>query len=156
MHRWILVASIACDPATKRDDAPPPPPDAAPIKRPPVPFKIRWIEVRDTPPCFYFSGPEGRDDKLVGTVTIERAELGDGDISIKINGVTFRGTFKDRELFVTRKSEHTHGGPWTATEEIRGKLVDNVLTGTYRYRECEHGTPCPGDCTIDADIRFER
>ncbi|MDX2091767.1 MAG: hypothetical protein SFX73_28155 [Kofleriaceae bacterium] len=89
-------------------------------------------------------------------MTTDRAELADGDIAIRINGIEFRGTFRDRTLAVKRTSAHTFGGAWTTTEEIRGTFDQGVFTGTYSYRECEQGNACPGDCTIDARIRFER
>ncbi len=156
--RWLAALGlIACDPSTApRDEPAPVVPVVVSKPKPTAPLRIRWVDVRDTPPCFYFSGPDGRDDKLIGDVTVDRAELGDGNIALTINGVTFRGVFRDRELTVKRTSEHTFGGAWTATEEIHGTFVDSTLIGTYSYRECEHDNQCPGHCTIDADIRLER
>lgn len=158
--RWWFLALVGCsDLGNPAGTGEPPKPVATkePMARPkPPPFKIRWVSVRDTPPCFYFSGPDGRDTKLVGEVIVDRVELGDGDIRLAIAGATFAGTYRDKELAVKRTSDHTFGGSWTATEEIKGKLIDNTFLGTYSYRECEHGNACPGHCTIDAEIRFER
>jgi len=165
MKWWVVPVLVAgCHgssdkPADQPAPSPAPPADATPEPgvSPARGLAIRWLDVRATGSCFYFSGPDGRDDKLVGAVTvIDRAELGDGTITIAINGVPFEGTYRNKQLAVKRVSEHVFGGPWTATEEIRGTFTDRDLVGTYSYRECEHGQPCPGRCTLDADIRFER
>jgi len=166
--RVVVVLLVSCgdlgDPARKAE---PPPvvaitPDAAPpvmtTDAPvgPSSLKIRWLSVNETSTCFYFSGPRGRDDVLVGKVTFDRPELGDGAIAIKINNATFRGSYRDHKIVVRRSSQHDFGGPWNIDEVIQGEIVDGAFTGTYAYRECEQDGACPGTCQIDARIRFER
>ena len=118
---------------------------------------MKWLGVRATDGCFFFSGPDGRDDKLVGPVVVDRAESANGQLTVKIATATFTGTYRDRVLLLTRHSTHVFNGPWKVTEEIHGQFIDGVLQGGYHYEECEvAASSCPGRCTIDADLVFEK
>ena len=103
--------------------------------------------------CFYFSGPEGWDDRLTGDVTVERS--GD-NVRLLIGDEIFAGTFRDGELSVERHSIHDFDGPWTVTETIRGQYREGLMRAKYRYEECPVGDSCPGRCTIDANLVFLR
>jgi len=63
----------------------------------PAKLGLAWSDVVTSSGCFYFSGPQGRDDRLTGDVTVERK--GD-DVRLYIGDETFTGTFRDRELAV--------------------------------------------------------
>jgi hypothetical protein len=113
----------------------------------------RWSNIRGTGACFYFSGPSGRDNQLVGDVTVERS----GDRAIlHIGGATFAGTYRDGELAVTRHSVHDYGGRWTVDETIRGRYLERLMRATYHYEECQDGDTCPGTCVLDARLVFAR
>lgn len=108
------------------------------------------------PGCFFFSGPDGRDDRLVGRVVFDRAEIENGAISLKIAGATFTGTYRDHELRVARQSTHEFSGAWKVTEELHGRVAAGVFRGEYHYEECEIAArSCPGSCTISARITFQ-
>jgi hypothetical protein len=134
----------------------PAPPSSPPIA-PAGPLHVRWLGIRATNGCFFFSGPDGRDDKLVGPVVVDRAESANGQLTVKIATATFTGTYRDRVLLLSRHSTHEFNGAWKVTEEIHGKFLDGVLQGSYHYEECEAvAATCPGRCTIDADLAFEK
>lgn len=155
-HAGLLLILTACEPAAiaeqearpavrpvEATDKPKPPPPTGPLQ-------VEWGNVKTTPGCFYFSGPDGRDDTLVGAAVIDRAGT---DLTITIAGVAFRGVIRDGELVVTRTSSHDYGGAWTVTETIRGRFVEGALRGKYHYNECEaRAARCPGICVIDADL----
>jgi hypothetical protein len=117
-------------------------------------WRISWHNiVTEDEGCFYFSGPDGRDNKLVGEASIVR----DGDmLAIHIGKAVFRGTVNDSGFAVTRQSRHDYNGPWDVTERITGTSLQNPVRARYRYNECEVGTRCPGKCTIDAGMVFTR
>jgi hypothetical protein len=43
-------------------------------------------------------------------------------------------------------------GEWTVTETLTGTFEDGVLRAQYRYAECGPNEPCPGRCTMTADL----
>jgi hypothetical protein len=113
----------------------------------------RWSEIRTFDGCFYFSGPQGRDDQLTGPTRVER----DGQhVILHIGNAVFTGTYVAGELDVKRRSVHDFGGPWNVDETIHGRYLDGVMVGKYHYNECEQSTPCAGGCQIDAKITFMR
>jgi hypothetical protein len=113
----------------------------------------QWTSVQRDPSCFYFSGPDGRDDQLTGTVRVDRS----GDtLTLHIGNTSFTGTYKDGEMFVERHSDHDYLGQWTVTETIHGRYLERQMRAKYHYAECAHDEPCPGHCTIDADLTFVR
>jgi hypothetical protein len=116
-------------------------------------WRVSWENVKATEGCFFFSGPSGRDDRLVGEARIVR----DGQlVAIHIAKVTFRGSLTDLGFVVTRQSRHEYDGPWDVSERISGTSFDSPIRARYRYSECEVGKACPGECTIDATIVFKR
>ncbi len=103
--------------------------------------------------CFYFSGPEGRDERLTGDVTVERS--GD-NVRLYIGDEIFTGTFRDGELAVERHGIHDFDGPWTVTETIHGRYREGLMRAKYHYEEFPVGDPCPGRCMINANLVFLR
>jgi len=115
--------------------------------------QVTWAAVSSTNGCFFFSGPDGRDDKLIGDARFSR----DGDqLTLTIDKVVFRGRITNLDFVVTRRSRHDYDGPWNVDEKITGKLLEGRIDARYRYHECEVGTKCPGPCTIDGTIVFRR
>ena len=107
--------------------------------------------------CFFFSGPEGRDDQLVGDVKVETVEREGERIRVRIGTASFDGTYARGELVLSRTSQHDFNGPWSATETIRGRQTGNRLDARYAYTECERAAKeCPGRCTISGDLVFSR
>ena len=118
-------------------------------------WKVSWENVKtETDGCFFFSGPDGRDDKLVGEASIVR----DGDLlAIHFGKVVFRGRTTPQGFTVSRKSEHDFNGSWNVTEVISGKRLESPIRAHYRYNECQVGdAECPGQCTINGTIVFKR
>lgn len=171
MRRALLVVmttglvGAACSPdhATPSDEPPPPAVPRAQPRKPGAPrtLTVHWDSVVAATDCFFFSGPEGRDDHLVGAVELDNAQAergSEGDqISLRIGGATFAGTFRDLELHVTRHGVHQFHGDWSVDEQIDGRVRDGEFSGSYTYQECElaHGA-CPGRCTIAGRLRFTR
>src|SRR5262249_45307994 len=106
----VLLAVIGCDsgvpeqperPTTPVATQSPPrakpstpgPPPAPPPEQPAHgkgTLKAKWSRVVTTDTCWFFSGPDGRDTRLVGDVDIER----DGErVRLMFGGATFEGTF---------------------------------------------------------------
>ncbi|CAN5837935.1 hypothetical protein BH11MYX3_BH11MYX3_47280 [soil metagenome] len=139
--------------------APAPAPEIAappsPRVRPPV--TVHWSNVVRTDNCWFFSGPEGRDDQLVGDVRVETVEREGERIRVRIGTATFEGTYARGQLALGRSSDHDYNGAWSTTEVIRGQLTGRRLEARYRYEECEIATrTCPGRCTITGDLVFSR
>ena len=105
------------------------------------------------PNCFYFSGPDGRDDQLTGPVHVERN--GD-DVTLSIGTAIFTGTYQAGELYAERHSNHDFYGAWTVTETIHGRYLEGIMRARYHYAECSRTEPCPGHCTLDANLAFRR
>ena len=149
-------------PIAKRDVAPLPEPEKPRVDppRPPAPSQartVRWSNVTRTEGCFFFSGPDGRDDQLVGDVVVETVEREGASIKLRIGTATFDGTYESGELSLARKSKYDYNGPWQTTETIRGRLVDGVLAANYAYEECELAVnQCPGHCTVTGTLTFAR
>jgi len=153
--RFLLVFAVACS-TSAAEVAPVPEVTIEVVPSADKPTKsagklvAHWTNVKTVEGCFYFSGPSGRDDRLVGEVVIERD---DGKLRIRIANALFEGTYTRDEFVVARTSRHEFSGPWHVTETIRGKFAEG-FTGKYHYDECELGGTCPGRCTIDADLVF--
>jgi len=93
-----------------------------------------WSHVDSTDGCFFFSGPAGTDDRLVGSARIER----DGNhIKISIENAVFEGTYREGQLDLMRISSHAFDGPWLALERMHGRYVGGKMIARYRYNECE-------------------
>jgi hypothetical protein len=163
MWRMVLVAGVACGQAS--DPAPAPAPVAAPTPSSPAPAPARapasvrnrvdmhtgWRDVATVGDCWYFSGPDGRDTKLAGPITLAR----DGDkVTATIGGATFTGTYRDSELDLARDATHRFDDVWTTHERIHGNFKAGKITARYHYEECEQGTPCPNHCTIEATLEL--
>ncbi len=158
--RWLLpLLLVGCieDRESSRDR---PTPKVAPVTEQPAPpqntttFKVAWQDVQATTGCFFFSGPNGRDDQLVGNAVFQR---NGSELAVTINKVVFRGTIHKDGFTVTRRSSHDYSGPWVVDEVISGpRPAEGALRATYRYNECEKGTKCPNQCTIDGTIVFSR
>lgn len=119
---------------------------------------VRWSNVVRTSGCFFFSGPAGRDDQLVGDVVIETVERDGEQIRMRIGTATFAGTYANGTLQLKRTSKYDYGGPWTTTETIIGQAKDDQpLVARYTYHECEVASKkCPGQCTITGDLAFSK
>jgi hypothetical protein len=113
---------------------------------------LRWGKVTDVPACFYFSGPNGRDDKLAGETTVER---NGHDVTLHIGSAAFVGTVNGPDVALKRATTHEFEGKWQVLETIRGTHHEGVLRAHYHYLECGHGD-CPGHCTLDADLTIDR
>lgn len=177
MRAWLLVvmadglgAVTAC---SSKHTEPEPAPQPAPAARgsaehvpptgtvpravPPRPHQIHWSNVQTPDDCFFFSGPEGRDDQLVGEVRVETVELEGSALRLRIGTTLFEGTFVNGAIDVARDHRYQFDGAWKTRETLRGRLVDDELRATYRYEECELATgDCPGRCTITGDVTIRR
>jgi hypothetical protein len=148
-----VIASCA-DPVS----APPPERAPAPAPAPKGPVRVtarrvvHWSHVQSSDGCFFFSGPSGKDDQLVGEATIER---NGGHVGLRIGAALFEGTYREGRLDLMRISPHTYDGPWLALERIHGFYDHGTMTAHYRYNECELARECPGPCTIAGDITFD-
>src|ERR1043165_3954948 len=100
---------------------PPPPPTPAPMPVGPVQVTARqnvhWSHVESTDGCFFFSGPDGSDDRLIGDATIEREG---SHVKLRIGGALFEGTYREGELDLMRISPHNYDGPWLTFERMHG------------------------------------
>lgn len=159
----VWVACVACgtssDPVPTaepaREVAPPqpaPPPAPVPaVVRNRVDMRTGWSDVATVGDCWYFSGPNGRDTRLAGPITLAR----DGDkVTATIGGATFTGTYRDSELDLARDATHHFDDLWTTHERIHGAFKSGKITAHYHYEECEQGTPCPNHCTIEATLEL--
>ena len=161
MRCLLLLLLVGC--IEDRDsprDKPLARPQLAPLAENPAPpsttatYKVSWQDVRTTSGCFFFSGPDGRDDQLVGTAVFER---NGSELTVTINKVVFRGVLTKDGFSVARKSRHDYGGPWDVDETIAGpKPVEGSLRAIYRYNECELGTKCPNTCSIQGTLVLTR
>ena len=155
MRVFVLFVLGACN-----DPRPKPAPKPAPVPvqaspRPPVRVTARqsvtWGQVEASDGCFFFSGPEGTDDRLTGTASIERS----GEhITLTIDRAVFEGVYRDGALDVMRVSSHQYEGAWLAFERMHGDYKDGHMIVRYRYNECELAGECPGRCTIAGEIIF--
>lgn len=146
----LMIALAACEPAYGESSDPAKPMTETKPAPKSAKVRIEWSNVRVTDGCFFFSGPDGRDDKLVGTATVTRDKT---EVKIDFATATFRGVTRETVTVATRVSEHDFGGPWTVNEVIRGRFLEGGFTGQYRYSECEQSAKrCPGPCVIEADI----
>jgi hypothetical protein len=110
---------------------------------------VRWSQVEASDGCFFFSGPDGSDDKLIGTATIER----DGThVTMQIGNAQFEGTYREGQLDLMRISTHVYGGSWLALERMHGLYSRGTMVARYRYNECELAAECPGRCTLTGII----
>jgi hypothetical protein len=168
-----VVAVLAAAACGACDDEPPQPVDQ-PItvsvepQQPPPPRRVaapllarrtaRWDRI-EAANCVFFSGPNGRDTKLVGVVEIERAPNDAVEVRfLDAASATFTGTIHDGELRLERRTDYNnYGDAWKTTETIEGRLVAGRMATHYHYEECKVGDPpCPGTCTIEADLTFVR
>lgn len=129
---------------------------AAAQPKPGAPLRVQWSDVKATEGCFFFSGPAGRDDRLVGSARITRDPSG---VIVTIAKAEFRGVVRDQRLVATRTSKHDFGGAWIVTETLRGRYSDGAFVGSYSYEECEVGKQkgveaetCPDRCRIAATL----
>jgi hypothetical protein len=162
----VALATLALLACSSGEDVPAPAPVPAPAVPAPLPPRepavrppvtVHWANVVRTDGCFFFSGPEGRDDQLVGDVKVETVEREGERIRVRIGTASFDGTYARGELVLSRTSQHDFNGPWSATETIRGRQTGNRLDARYAYTECERATKaCPGRCTISGDLVFSR
>jgi hypothetical protein len=159
MRWWLPLLLVGCieDRESPRDKSLP---KLAPVTEQPTPqqntttFKVSWQDVQATTGCFFFSGPNGRDDQLVGSAVFER---NGSELTVTINKIAFRGTIGKDGFSVIRKSHHDYGGSWEVDESISGpRPAEGALRASYRYNECEKGTRCPNQCTINGTIVFSR
>lgn len=164
----VAVAIAACSakrepPAgdDRRPSAPTAPGPSAPAADPPRPTAagqartVRWSHVTRTEDCFFFSGPDGRDDQVRGDVVVDMVEREGERLVLRIGTATFEGTYVGGELSLVRKSRYDYNGPWQTTETIRGRLVDGQIVAAYAYEECELAAKaCPGRCTVRGTLTF--
>jgi hypothetical protein len=159
----LAIAFVACSspseepapaPAPLPHETPPPPPP--PVKETPRAtgtMHATWAKTVTVGDCWYFSGPNGRDTKLVGDAQLTR----DGDkITMVLGGATFAGEFTNGELRLGRTTLHDFDDSWTVTEKIHGPYREGAIIAKYRYEECERGTTCPNHCTIDGELTLSR
>lgn len=149
-----VVFLVGC---SDRSPPPAPKPAPAPIAIPapttPTPLTARqvvhWSDLESSSGCFFFSGPDGSDDRLTGFAVIER----DGShVKLSIDTAVFEGTYREGQLDLMRISKHTYDGPWLALERIHGTYANGAMTAHYRYNECELSEECPGRCTLTGTI----
>ena len=130
--------------------------------------RVEWSDIRRTSGCWYFSGPGsiGRDTQLGDGATLSSEGA---SITLAFGPARFTGSGGET-VRLSRTSNHDFGGAWQTIETIQGRWVgsatrtyaetpcrleqDHTFRGTYRYHECElgQGRPCPGRCTITANV----
>src|SRR5262245_1520197 len=116
--RAPLVVLVACSGPPPSQAAPePPPPPPSPAARGATSVQLQWSNVVTTDGCFFFSGPDGRDDLLQGRAALER----DGSkISLSVGSARFEGVYRGHKLDLVRVSPHEFDGNWLALETIDG------------------------------------
>ena len=151
-----LVVLAAC---TSHDDAglePEPVDDhTLAMPRPVRDYEVRWSNVAEQhASCFYFSGPKGRDDLLIGRAVLTRT----GDrVRLEIGNAAFVGAlFAQGEVRLRRTSTHDFGGDWVVDETIVGRYTDGVLVAHYVYDECEQRRRCEHDCIVTGIMTVSR
>jgi len=150
----LLLVAVACDAPPKPAPAPaPPPPPPTSVANVTTSVELQWSNVVQTDGCFFFSGPDGRDDRLQGTATLERNGT---SIRLRVGTAEFDGTYRGSELTLLRVSPHQFDGDWLALETINGTYTEKVMRATYRYHECQAAVQCPGRCEIRADLVLAR
>lgn len=116
-----------------------------------ITYDVAWSNVRAVDPCWYFSGPSGRDSPL-GTELRVRV---DAESVLTWGKATFRGTWGSREIDVTRHARHDYEGAWIITERLVGTRTAGRVRATYTYAECEVGSACTdarNHCSIHATV----
>jgi hypothetical protein len=141
--------------------APPPAPPEKPVPPTsavaPAHVTVRWQNVTRTDGCFFFSGPEGRDDQLVGDVRVETVEREGERLSLRIGTAVFEGTYARGVLELARTHSYEFEGAWQTTERIRGAMRGTLLSAQYTYEECKVSDKiCPGRCTVQGELVFSR
>ena len=170
----IVLGACPRDPSPERatpagaaTPAPSPSPPAPTTEAPPPssvpkgPLRIAWANVTGTDGCFFFSGPDGRDDRLVGEVVVqaaaEAAAREGTPLLLRIGTARFEGSLVGGTLELVRRSTHEFDGRWEVHETMRGRMRDGELRATYRYEECQVGAAaCPDRCTLTADVVIRR
>ena len=118
-----------------------------------APLQIEWGDVQTTDGCFFFSGPEGRDNPLTGMALLEE----DGErVRLTIGDAEFVGAQRGGTADLIRVSPHDFGSRWLAFESLHGSYHERAMTMRYRYRECQADQACPGRCVIAGDVTFIR
>jgi hypothetical protein len=117
-----------------------------------APVLVTWSNLRSTPGCFFFSGPEslGRDDHLGGFATLTTTAMG---AELAFDGaLVFSGAASGPTISVSRSAPHDFGGTWTSRETIVLSRSGAAWVGTYHYDEHEGAATAPGTCHIDASV----
>jgi hypothetical protein len=112
-------------------------------------YLARWRNVESTTPCWYFSGPEGRDTPL--GIRLE-VRIEGNHAWATWNKATFEGTWGESSIEMLRLATHSYQGKWVISERLAGKRHGKGILAKYTYEECQEGTTCPGDCRITADV----
>jgi hypothetical protein len=112
-------------------------------------LRATWSNIRATDPCWYFSGPAGRDTPLGAHVDVRVA----GDHAwLRWGQASFEGTLGASTIDVFRIATHSYQGTWVVSERLRGRVKEQGIHATYTYEECQEGATCPGECRITADV----
>ncbi|MGE0395721.1 MAG: hypothetical protein AB7T06_03260 [Kofleriaceae bacterium] len=123
---------------------------AKPAEATVIEYRATWANVNSqTPGCWFFSGPHGRDTPLGEDVTV-RVERGHAWVTW--GKATFEGTWSDATVDVMRLATHSYLGTWVISERLVGRPKEKGIHATYKYEECEEGMKCPGQCFITADV----
>lgn len=149
----LLIAACAARPSSPDSTPHPTPSPAMPASRAAVTPQMppaRWSNIETVDNCFYFSGPfNGREEQLHGPATV----TADGDrVRVQLGPAVFEGTLDGDAIAVARTTSREHEGAWTVTETLTGVLSDGTLRARYSYEECGPNEPCPGRCTMTADV----
>jgi hypothetical protein len=110
---------------------------------------VEWGRHKQTDGCFFFSGPDGRDDRLTNLALVEA----DGErVRITIGDAEFVGRQHNGNVDLARISPHDFGTRWLVTETLHGSYQQRSMRLAYTYRECQSGAACPGRCTIAGEL----
>lgn len=118
-------------------------------------LNVSWSALVDTPPCFYFSGPEdlGRNDHLG-----RRAALSIVDQHVRLDfgsNILFDGELQGDRVTLHRSSSHDYDtGKWEAEETITLQATASTWVGHYHYDERDPETHAVGRCHIDASVHL--
>jgi len=125
--------------------------------------RVAWGEASWTRSCFFFSGPGelGRDDQYGSSARWTRQG---NRVRLAFGSAVFEGQVSGDRVRLTRRSEHSYGSTWTATEVIEGRVATGqggpacqFLQASYGYSECDtaNSHQCPSVCRIEAPLSVQ-
>jgi len=131
-----------------------PAPGALPAPSAEAVVTVEWSGTKATTGCYFFSGPvsQARQKRLGSQARWTRSghtvALAFGPDAV------FRGSDRDGQVILTRRSSHQERTKWRVEETIVASLGNGILAGRYEYEECDTtgDQGCPGMCTVSSSV----